>query len=78
MALFKVEVSGVLVGVLIGLALGVAVMALLKRNGTGVAAVPMARALPVGRYRNDEKWEFVKDERGRVLGVEVHRDATRE
>jgi len=77
MALFKVEVSGVLVGVLIGLALGVAVMALLKRNGT-VAAVPMARALPVGRYRNDEKWEFVKDERGRVLGVEVHRDATRE
>ena len=26
-------------------------------------------------YSNEETWEFVRDERGRTLGVKVHRSA---
>ena len=26
-------------------------------------------------YSNEENWEFVRDERGRTLGVKVHRNA---
>jgi len=29
-------------------------------------------------YSNEETWEFVRDERGRTLGVKVHRTAEEE
>lgn len=56
-------------------------VALLIVLGLGIGVVAtyiLLRPAPsymVRQYNNIEKWEIIKDDEGRVKGVEVHRDA---
>jgi len=55
--------------VIFGIAIGAVIVIVLTRPKT-TATYALAKT-----YQNEEKWEFQKDENGRVTGVTVHRRA---
>jgi len=60
-----------LIGLAVGVPIGAIVVALLLKN-----PVATARAtVPVQTYDNAEKWGFIRDKRGLVVGVEAKRHA---
>jgi hypothetical protein len=52
-----------------GITIGAIVVVVLTRPK------PTATYALAKTYQNEEKWEFLKDENGRVIGVTVHRKA---
>jgi len=52
-----------------GVAIGAVVVIVLTRPK------PTATYTLAKTYQNEEKWEFIRDERGRTLGLRVHRKA---
>lgn len=70
------EKSTVLLMLGLGFVLGGLFVWLFLRGSAG-AQVRARRVLysPVVTYTNEEEWEIVRDERGRVSGVRVHRKA---
>ena len=59
-----------LIGAIAGIIIAVGILALIKPR----TDLPPAAA-PKTTYNNLEEWEFIKDGRGRVSGVKVHRHA---
>jgi len=55
--------------VIFGIAIGAVIVIVLTRPKT-TATYALAKT-----YQNEEKWEFLKDDNGRVTGVTVHRKA---
>ena len=43
------------------------------RGGTGVAFTP--RRVGATQYNNLEEWEIVRNEKGRIKTIRIHRDA---
>lgn len=60
-----------LIGLAVGVPIGAIVVALLLRKPITSASV----TVPVQTYDNDEKWGFIRDKRGLVVGVEAKRHA---
>lgn len=60
-----------LIGLAIGVPIGIVIVSILTRPP--IVSVP--EAMPVRTYNNNESWEFIRDERGLVVGATARRHA---
>jgi hypothetical protein len=67
--------SGVGVGIIVGIAVGIPLGWLIAQLFIRPSAATGQSAAGNKTYSNVEEWDIVKDERGRVKGVRVHRRA---